>query len=82
MGIMTSVSVIFNNGYTYSFSSIKAYFVDLEENKFPIKLEVIAKGLEISGFGTVEYSARSEIGHIIALDYWSYYISRLKIICA
>ena len=55
--------------------------MDLEEYICPIKLKVIAKGLEISGFGTVEYSARSEIGHIIALDYWSYYISRLKIIC-
>ena len=47
MGIMTSVSVIFNTGYTYSFSSIKEYFVDIEENIFPIKLKVIAKGIEI-----------------------------------
>ena len=82
MGIMTAVSVIFNTGYTYSFSSIKAYFLDIEENIFPIKLKVIAKVLEIPGFGTVEYSSRNEIGHIIALGYWSYYISRLKIICA
>ena len=82
MGIMTAVSVIFNTGYTYSFPFIKAYFVDLEEKIFPIKLKVIAKGLDISGFGTVEYSTMSEIGHIISLGYWSYYIPRLKIICA
>ena len=71
MGIMTAVLVIFNTGYIYSFSSIKAYLLDLEENIFPIKLKVIAKGLEISVFGTVKYSARSEIGHIIVLGYFS-----------
>ena len=39
----------------------------LEEKTFPRKLKGIAKGLEISGFGIVEYSIRSESGRIIAL---------------
>ena len=39
----------------------------LEEKTFPINLKGIAKGLEIYGFGIVEYSVRSDIGRIIAL---------------
>ena len=40
----------------------KGDFVNLEEKKFPRKLKGIAKGHEISGFGIVEYSVRSESG--------------------
>ena len=51
MGMVRSVSVIFDTGDTYSCSSNKGDFVKLEEKNFPRKLKVISKGLEISGFG-------------------------------
>ena len=60
IGMVSSVSVIFDNGATYSCSSNKGYFVNIEEKKLPRKLKGIAKGLEISGFGIVEYFIRSE----------------------
>ena len=41
---------------------------------FSINIKGIAKGLEISGFGFVEYSFRSEIGRIIALWDQAYYV--------
>ena len=59
MVMVSSVSVIFDNRATYSCSSNKGEFVKLEEKKFPRKLKGIAKGLEISVFGIVEYSVRS-----------------------
>ena len=62
MGMMGSVSVIFDTGATYSCSSNNGDFVNLEEKKYPRKLKGIEKGLEISGFGIVEYSVRSESG--------------------
>ena len=46
----------------------------LEEKTFPRKLKGIAKGLEISGFGIVQYSVRSESGRMIALRDQSYYV--------
>ena len=49
----------------------------LEEKKFPRNLKGIAKGLEISGFGIVEYSVRSKSGCIIALRYQAYYVPGL-----
>ena len=49
----------------------------LEEKKFPRKLKGISKGLEISGFGIVEYSVRSESGRIIALQAQAYYVPGL-----
>ena len=67
MGMVRSVSVIFDTGATYSCSSNKGDFVKLEEKKFRRKLKGISKGLEISGFGIVEYSVRSESGSMIAL---------------
>ena len=67
MGMMSSVSVIFDTGATYSCSSNKGDFVKLEGKKFPRKLKGITKGLEISGFGIVEYSFRSESGRMIEL---------------
>ena len=67
MGMVSSVSVIFYTGDTYSCYSNKGDFVKLEEKKLPRKLRDIAKGLEISGFGIVEYSVRSESGSMIAL---------------
>ena len=53
MGMVSSVSVIFDTGATYSCSYNKGDFVKLEEKKSPRKLKGIAKGLEISGFGIV-----------------------------
>ena len=49
----------------------------LEENNFPRKLKGIAKGLEISGFGIVEYSVRSESGSMIVLRDQEYYVPKL-----
>ena len=77
MGIVSSVSVIFDTGANYSCSSNKGYFIKLEEKKFPRKLTGIAKGLEISGFGIVEYSVRSESGCMIELWYQEYYVPGL-----
>ena len=51
--------------------------MNLEEKKSPRRLEGIAKGLEISGFGIVEYSVRSEIGRMIALQDQAYYVPGL-----
>ena len=58
MGMMSSVSVIFDTRATYSCSCNKGDFLKLEENIFPIKIKGIAKGLHISGFGIVKYSGR------------------------
>ena len=43
------------------------FFVKLEEKTFPINLKGTEKGLDISGFGVVEYSFKSESGRVIAL---------------
>ena len=45
MGIVISVSVIFETGATYSCSPNKGDFVNLEEKAFSINLKGIAKGL-------------------------------------
>ena len=68
MGVVSSVSVIFDTGNTYSCSSNKGDFVKLEEKTSPRNIKGIAKTLEISRFGIVEYSVRSESGRIIALQ--------------
>ena len=77
MVMVSSVSVIFDTGAAYSCSSNKEDFVKLEDRKFPRRLKVIAKGLEISGFGIVEYSVRSESGSMIALRDQAYYVPGL-----
>ena len=59
MGIVSSVSVIFDTRATYSCSSNKGDFVKLEDKKFPRNLKGIAKGLEISRFVISEYYFRS-----------------------
>ena len=41
--------------------------MNLEEKAFPKILKGIDKGLEIYGFGIVEYSVRRESGRMIAL---------------
>ena len=51
--------------------------MNLEEKTFPRNLKCIAKVLEISGFGIVEYSVRSESGRIIALRDQAYYVPGL-----
>ena len=55
----------------------KGDFVKFEEKKFPRKPKVIAKCLEISGFGIFEYSVRSESGSMIALRAQAYYVPGL-----
>ena len=77
IGMVSLVSVIFDTGATYSCSFNNGYFVDLEEKIFPRKPRGIAKGLEISVFGIVEYYARSEIGRMIALRDQEYYVPGL-----
>ena len=82
MGTVSSVSVIFETGATYSCSYDKRDFVKLEENMLPRNIKGIAKGLEISGFGIVEYSVRSESGRMIALRDQAYYVPGLpKYLC-
>ena len=49
MVVVSSVSVIFDTRYTYSFYSNKGYFVKLEEKTFPRNIKGISKGLEIYG---------------------------------
>ena len=51
--------------------------MNIEYKTFPRKLKVIAKALEISGFGIVEYSVRSDSGCMIALRDQAYYVPRL-----
>ena len=65
----SSVSVIFDTGATYSYSSNKGDFLKLEQKTFPRNIKCIAKCLEIYGFGIVKYSVRSEIVRMIALRY-------------
>ena len=77
MGMVSSVSIIFDTRATYSCSSNKGDFVKLEEKKLPRNLKGIAKGLEISRFGIVEYSVRSESGRMIALQDQAYYVPGL-----
>ena len=77
MGMVSSFSVIFDTGANHSRSSDKGYFVKLEEKKPPRNIKGISKGLEISGFGIVEYSVRSESGHIISLQAQAYYVPGL-----
>ena len=51
--------------------------MNLEYKTSPRKLKGIAKGLEISGFGIVQYSVRSESGRMIALRDQAYYVPGL-----
>ena len=68
MGIMRPVSVIFDNGATYSCYSNMRYFVYLEYNPPPRKLKSIYKYIETYRFGIVEYSVRIDSEHIITLQ--------------
>ena len=77
MGMVSSVSVIFDALDTYSCYSNKGDFVKLEEKTFPRNLKGIEKGLEIYIFGIVEYSVRSESGRIIAIRAHAYYVPGL-----
>ena len=51
--------------------------MDLEEKTLPRNIKGIEKGLEISGFGIVEYSVRSKSGCMIALRAQAYYVPGL-----
>ena len=77
MGMVSLVLVIFDTGDIYSCSSNKGDFVKLEDNIFPRNIKGIEKGLEISGFGIVEYSVRGESGLMIALQAQAYYVPGL-----
>ena len=72
IGVVSSFSVIFDTGVTYSCSSEKGDFLKLEENTFPRNITGIEKGLDISGFGIVEYSVKSESACMIALQAQAY----------
>ena len=77
MRTVSPFSVIFYTKDTYSCSSNKGNFVNFEDKTFSRKLKGIAKGLEIYGYGIVEYSVRSESGHMIALWDQAYYVPGL-----
>ena len=77
MGTVSSISVIFDTGANYSCYPNKINFVNLEEKIPPRKLKGIEKGLEISGFGIVEYYFRIESGLMIALRDQAYYVPGL-----
>ena len=77
IGMVISVSVIFDTRANYSCSSNKEDLLKLEEKTFPRNIKGIAKRLDISGFGIVEYSVRSKSGRTIALRYQAYYVSGL-----
>ena len=67
MGMVRSISVIFDTISTYSCSFDKGKILNIEEKTFPRNLKGIEKVLEISGFRIVKYSFRSESGHTITL---------------
>ena len=48
-----------------------------EEKKPPKNIKGIKKGIDIYGFGIVEYSVRSESGSMIALRAQAYYVNGL-----
>ena len=75
--MVSSASVTFDTGSTYSCYYNKGYFVKLEDNTWPRNIKGIEKGLDISGFGIVKYSVRSESGCIIALWDQEYYVPGL-----
>ena len=75
--MVISVSVIFDTGYNYLCYSNKEYFVDIEEKKPPINIEVTANGLDVYGLGIVKYYFRSESGHIIVLQDQENYVPGL-----
>ena len=58
MAMVSSISVIFDTGATYLCSSDKGDFMELEDKISLINLKGVSKGLEIYGFGIVEYSTR------------------------
>ena len=75
--MVISVSVIFDTGYNYLCYSNKGYFVDIEEKKYPINIEVMANGLDVYELGIVEYYFRSESGHMIVLQDQEHYVPGL-----
>ena len=51
MGMVRSVSLSFDTGYTYSCYSNNVDFVDIEDEMFPRRIKGTAEGLGIDGFG-------------------------------
>ena len=80
--MVSSVSVIFYTGDTYSCSPNKGDFVNLEDNMLLRNIKDIVKGLDIYEFGIFEYSVRSESESMISLQDQAYYFTRLpKYLC-
>ena len=69
MVTITSFSVIFDTGATYSRYFIKGDSVDLWNMTLPRNLKCIAKGLDIYGYVIVDYSLRIESEYKIELWY-------------
>ena len=67
MGMVSSISFIFDTGANQTCSSNKGDFVKLKEKILPRKFKGTAKVLEIYVFGVFEYSVRSESGHMIVI---------------
>ena len=78
MVTIRAVLIIFYTRANYSCSSNKGYFWGLEEIIFLSKIKDISKGLEISWFGIVDYSLRSESGQTIPLWDQEYYVLWLE----
>ena len=74
MGMISSVSVIFDTGATYLYYFNKGDFLNLEETMLPINLKGTEKGLAISAFGIVKYFVRSGIESMISLQAQAYYV--------
>ena len=77
MGMVSSVSIIFDTGAAYSLYCNKGDFMKFEEKAFTRNIKGIAKGLEIFGFEIAEYSVRSESGRMIELRDQVYYFPGL-----
>ena len=78
MGMVISVSVLFDTGGTYSCYSNMGHFVELEEKAFSRNIKGVAKGLNIPVFGIFVYSVGNESGHMIAFQDQAYYVPGLS----
>ena len=69
--MLSSLRLPGSKDQTCSCSNNNGDFVRLEDKTFPRNLKGTEKGLEIYGFGIVEYYVRSESGRMLALRYLS-----------
>ena len=61
MGMMRSVSLIFDTRSSYLCSSNRVNFVELVENKSPRNIKVVSKVLEVTAFIIVDYFSRVKV---------------------